>query len=467
MKLETSQKGTPATTLVGVLRSRAERQGEDLAYTFLLDGERAEAHLTYAELDRRARGLAATLAREGIGDGARVLLLYPPGLDYIAAFFGCLYAGAVAVPAYPPRSRRPSARLQSIQESAGAKAVLATASVLSALDRQLSRRPGVLWQAAEGAEMERGAEEWRDPQVGEEALAFLQYTSGSTAAPKGVMLRHANLLANLEQIRLSFAQTAAERTVIWLPPYHDMGLIGGILTPLYTGNPAILLSPVSFLQRPLRWLQAISRYRGTTSGGPNFAYDLCVEKIAAKDREELDLSSWTLAFNGAEPVRAATLERFAAAFAPCGFRPEAFLPCYGLAEGTLLAATVQRGAGATVGAFATAELEQHRAVRRRQRRQPGPSVGRVLVGSGAAPAGARLLVVDPESRRALRAGRGGGDLDRRPGRGRRLLGPAGGDRGDLRGAHGGRRRPLAAHRRPRLPRRTTAASCSSPAGSRT
>jgi amino acid adenylation domain-containing protein len=393
VNLETSQQGTPATTLVEVLRRRAERHGEDLAYTFLLDGERTEAHLTFAELDRRARGLAATLAREGIGGGARVLLLYPPGLDYIAAFFGCLYAGAVAVPAYPPRSRRPSARLQSIQESAGARAVLSTASVLAGLDRQLARRPGVLWQAAEGAEMERGAEEWREPEVSGESLAFLQYTSGSTSTPKGVMLRHANLLANLEQIRVSFAQTPADRTVIWLPPYHDMGLIGGILTPLYTGNTAVLLSPVSFLQRPLRWLQAISRHRGTTSGGPNFAYDLCVEKIAAKDREELDLSSWTLAFNGAEPVRAATLERFAAAFAPCGFRPEAFLPCYGLAEGTLLAATVRRGAGATAGAFAVAELERHRGVPV----ELDAADARVLVGSGRAPEGARLMVVDPES----------------------------------------------------------------------
>ena len=383
------QEGT--ATLVEVLRSRAERQGDDRAYTFLLDGETAEAHLTYGELDRRARGLAATLAREGIGDGARVLLLYPPGLDYVAAFFGCLYAGAVAVPAYPPRSRRPSARLQSIQESAGAKAVLSTAAVLAGLERQLPRRPGVLWQAAEGAEMERGAEEWRDRQVGEEALAFLQYTSGSTAAPKGVMLRHSNLLANLEQIRLSFAQTPAERTVIWLPPYHDMGLIGGILTPLYVGNPAILLSPVAFLQRPLRWLQAISRHRGTTSGGPNFAYDLCVEKIGPEEREKLDLSSWTLAFNGAEPVRAATLERFAAAFAPCGFRREAFLPCYGLAEGTLLAATVRRGAGATARAFAANELEHHRAV------ESGEGDARTLVGCGTPPEGARLRVVDPQS----------------------------------------------------------------------
>ena len=388
-----SREAGTGTTLVEVLRRRAERQGEGLAYTFLLDGETAEAHLTYAELDRRARGLAAMLAREGIGAGDRVLLLYPPGLDYIAAFFGCLYAGAVAVPAYPPRSRRPSARLQSIQESAGAKAVLATGAVLSGLDRQLPRRPGILWQAAEGAEMETGAEDWRDRQVGEEALAFLQYTSGSTAAPKGVMLRHANLLANLEQIRLAFAQTPAERTVIWLPPYHDMGLIGGILTPLHSGNTAVLLSPVSFLQRPLRWLQAISRYRGTTSGGPNFAYDLCAERIGAEERETLDLSSWTLAFNGAEPVRAATLERFAAAFAPCGFRPEAFLPCYGLAEGTLLAACGRRGAGARATAFAAAELERHRAVAV----PPQEQEARALVDCGAAPARARLQVVDPES----------------------------------------------------------------------
>jgi amino acid adenylation domain-containing protein len=383
-----------------VLRERAERKGEDLAYTFLLDGETAEDHLTYAELDRRARGLAATLLREGIGDGARVLLLYPPGLDYVTAFFGCLYAGAVAVPAYPPRSRRPSARLQSIQESAGAKAVLSTETVLSGLDRQLPRRPGVLWQAAEGTGLERGAEEWRDPRVGEEALAFFQYTSGSTSAPKGVMLRHSNLLANLEQIRLSFAQTSEERTVIWLPPYHDMGLIGGILTPLYVGNPAILLSPVAFLQKPLRWLQAISRYRGTTSGGPNFAYDLCVERIGEEDRRSLDLSSWTLAFNGAEPVRAATLRRFARTFAECGFRPEAFLPCYGLAEGTLLAAVGRRGAGASARVFSAEELEQHRAV------PAGPDTKdtRTLVACGKAPVGARLLVADPETGAPLALG---------------------------------------------------------------
>jgi len=400
MSRETSTRGARGATLVDLLRSRAERQGEDSAYTFLLDGETAEAHLTYAALDRRARGLAATLAREGVGVGDRVLLLYPPGLDYIAAFFGCLYAGAVAVPAYPPRSRRPSARLQAIQESAGAKAVLSTSAVLAHLDRQLARRPGVVWLAAEGAELEQGAAEWRDLEVGEEALAFLQYTSGSTAAPKGVMLRHANLLANLEQIRLAFAQTPAERTVIWLPPYHDMGLIGGILTPLYVGNPAILLSPVSFLQRPLRWLQAISRHRGTTSGGPNFAYDLCVEKIGPEEREKLDLSSWTLAFNGAEPVRAESLERFAAAFAPCGFRKEAFLPCYGLAEGTLLAATVRRGAGAAARAFDAGELERHRAVAA----EPGAPDARTLTGCGTAPEGARLLVADPESGAPLAPG---------------------------------------------------------------
>jgi len=207
MSRETSDEA--AATLVEVLRHQAESHGGDLAYTFLTDGEATEDNITYAELDRRARGLAATLTRMGVGGGERALLLYPPGLDYIAAFFGCLYAGAVAVPAYPPRSRRPSARLEAIQESAGAKAVLSTEAVLAGLDKQMPRGPGVVWWAAEGSALEKGAEEWVDPGVSGEALAFLQYTSGSTAAPKGVMLRHANLLANLEQIRLSFAQSAA------------------------------------------------------------------------------------------------------------------------------------------------------------------------------------------------------------------------------------------------------------------
>ena len=205
------------------------------------------------------------------------------------------------------------------------------------------------------------AETWTKPGIDADTLAFLQYTSGSTQAPRGVMVSHGNLLHNSALIHRAFGYDADTRGMVWLPPYHDMGLIGGLLQPIYGGFPALLMSPVAFIQRPIRWLQAISRFRATASGGPNFAYDLCVQRTTPEQRAELDLSSWKLAFNGSEPVRHDTLERFAEAFAPCGFRPEAFFPCYGLAEATLL---VSGGNGAastpTVRWFSGRALEQNR-----------------------------------------------------------------------------------------------------------
>ena len=347
------------STLVELLRQRASQQPERPGYCFLLDGDGTEAQLTYAELDRRARALGVALQRLG-ATGERALLLYPPGLDYIAAFFGCLYAGTVAVPAYPPRPNRPSPRLRAILENALPRVILTTSALRAKLERLLPVPAGTAWLATDdperpatnAADLAARAEEWLDPGIGPSTLAFLQYTSGSTAAPKGVMLSHANLLHNLELIRACFAQTERERTVLWLPPYHDMGLIGGILEPLYAGYPVTLLSPLTFLQQPVRWLRAISNTRATTSGGPNFAYDLCVQKVSAEQRLELDLSSWSLAFNGAEPIRPDTLERFAAAFSSCGFRREAFFPCYGLAEATLLVSAGRRLEGPDVRSFA-------------------------------------------------------------------------------------------------------------------
>src|SRR6185436_4203388 len=277
-------------------------------------------------------------------------------------FFGCLYGGMVAVPAYPPRPNRPSPRVRSILEDAAPRVILTTSALLPKLAGKLPVPAGTEWLATDGPDQTLLAEDWRDPGAGPSSLAFLQYTSGSTAAPKGVMLSHANLLHNLELIRVCFAQTEREQTVLWLPPYHDMGLIGGILEPLHAGYPVTLLSPLAFLQQPVRWLRAISDHRATTSGGPNFAYDLCVQKVTAEQRRELDLSSWSLAFNGAEPIRPDTLERFAAAFAPCGFRREAFFPCYGLAEATLLVSAGRRLDGPAVRSFAAGELERHRAL---------------------------------------------------------------------------------------------------------
>jgi amino acid adenylation domain-containing protein len=327
-------------TLVALLRGRAAEQPDTLAYRFLLDGESAEARLTYAELDSAARSIAVRLADAG-GRHERALLLYPPGLDYITAFFGCLYAGTVAVPAYPPNPSRLADgldRLRGIADDARPAVTLTTSAGLAAVAALAAGGSGP-WPGAQLATDEipaTDADSWRPPALDGDSVAFIQYTSGSTTTPRGVVLSHANLLHNSGQIHRFFGNSPDSRAVAWLPPYHDMGLIGGILQPLYGGFPITLMSPTAFLERPLRWLAAISRYGATASGGPNFAYDLCVRKTSPQDRAGLDLGSWRVAFNGAEPIRMRTLELFAAAFAPYGFRREAFLPCYGLAEATLI-----------------------------------------------------------------------------------------------------------------------------------
>src|ERR1041384_1559502 len=345
-------------TLVELLRRRLPDQFNRTAYTFLVDGETEEVTLTYGALDVKARAIAARLQRLA-AVGERVLLLYPPDLEYIAAFFGCLYAGAVAVPVFAPRANRSLSRLQAIAADAEAKVVLTTSAVFSRIEpflAQVSELQAMHWLVTDNID-EETAQEWKEPFIDGDTLAFIQYTSGSTALPKGVMVSHANILHNERMIQSAFRQTEQSVILSWLPLYHDMGLIGGVLQPLYVGAHCILMSPVSFLQKPLRWLQAISRYRATTSGGPNFAYDMCVQKIDPARRTELDLSNWRVAFNGSEPVRAETLKQFAAAFEPCGFRPEAFFPCYGLAEATLFVSGNPKPA---VKKFAAESLAKHR-----------------------------------------------------------------------------------------------------------
>lgn len=327
-------------SLVQLLCRRAQEHPDAIAYTFLLDGEQETAVLTYAGLEQRVRAVAAHLQALGLS-GERALLIYQPGLDYVIGFLGCLYAGVTAVPAYPPdpfRMERTFPRFLAIANDARPAALLMTSEILDLAGDifdeylELQRLHRVATNNVPGAL----AEAWQDPNVTAEALAFLQYTSGSTAEPKGVMVTHSNLLHNLKLIRDAFDVQPDSVGVIWLPPYHDMGLIGGILEPLYAGLSVVLMSPLDFLQRPFRWLSALSQYKATISGGPNFAYDLCVRKITEAQKASLDLSHWRVAFNGAEPVRKETLNRFAAAFASCGFRKEAFYPCYGLAEATLI-----------------------------------------------------------------------------------------------------------------------------------
>ncbi len=324
-------------TLVELLTHRAACQPDDRAFTFLVDGESEEIHLSYHELDRQARAIAAWLQSRDLA-GQRALLLYPPGLDFIAAFFGCLYAGVVAVPLYPPRRNRSIERIEVVAADADARVALTVDRVLSQIEPLAADSPTLgkmAWLAT--TDMPEAMEsQWRRPELSASTLAFLQYTSGSTGTPKGVMLSHGNLIHNSALIATAFEHTRSNSGVFWLPAYHDMGLIGGILQPLYVGRPNVLMSPMNFLMKPYRWLSAISRYGASTSGGPNFAYDLCVRKITPEQRKSLDLSSWRVAFNGAEPVRAETLQAFRETFAPCGFRPEAFYPCYGLAEATLM-----------------------------------------------------------------------------------------------------------------------------------
>ncbi len=361
-------------------------------YTFLREGGEA-TRLPAGDLDRRARGIAAALG-ELCAPGDRALLLFPPGLDFIAAFFGCLYAGVIAVPAYPPHPRRGHERLRAIAGSSRPAVVLTAAESLPAVESAAVHAPEIAavrrlvcdslpeidpWEGAPGFE------------PAPETPAFLQYTSGSTGTPKGVIVTHGNLAHNEEMIRQAFGQGRDSVVVGWLPLYHDMGLIGNVLQPLWTGGSCVLMSPVAFLQRPRRWLEAIGRYGGTTSGGPNFAYELCVEKISPAEREGLDLSTWRLAFNGAEPVRAATLSRFAEAFAPHGFRREAFYPCYGLAEATLFVAGPLPGKLAAGSAFDAEALAADQA-RPAANGDPG---ARLLVGCGMAWGDQRLAVVDP------------------------------------------------------------------------
>jgi non-ribosomal peptide synthetase component F/aryl carrier-like protein len=384
------------STVVELLRWRATHQPNRHAYTFLVNGEMEGVRLSYGELDQQARAIACQLQRLG-ATGERVLLLYPPGLEFIAAFFGCLYARAVAVPAYPARANRSISRIQAMVADAQATMVLTTTSVFSDLEQlfaQTSELKALRWLKSDQVTRDLG-ELWQAPVVRGDSLAYLQYTSGSTSTPKGVMVSHENVLHNSEFIKQASELTSDSVSVSWLPHFHDMGLIDGIIQPLYTGFPSFLMPPVSFLQQPIRWLQAISRYRATHCGGPNFAYELCLRKITPEQRETLDMSSWCNAYNGAEPVRQATLERFVAFFKPCGFRASFLYPCYGLAEATLVVSGGLAGDKPVYCEVQADILEQNRVV---EVSRTAENV-RQLVGCGRSWLDTKIVIADPESLR--------------------------------------------------------------------
>jgi acyl-CoA synthetase (AMP-forming)/AMP-acid ligase II len=383
--------------LVDVLIRRAEETNAQLAYRFLADGESEEICLTYGELATRTRQVAATLQAAGC-EGERAMLVYQPGIDYVVGFLGCLLAGVTAVPAYPPdpfRMERTFPRFQAIVADSRPAAILSTSNILDLAGDIFDAFPefaGIARFATDALPIDP-ATSWRRTEITADTLAFLQYTSGSTADPKGVMLTHGNLMANLELIRHGFAMDETSVGLIWLPPYHDMGLIGGILGPLYIGRPCTLMSPLDFLQRPVRWLNALSKYGGTVSGGPNFAYDLVARKVTPQQKANLDLSKWRVAFNGAEPVRKETIERFSAAFAECGFRKEAFYTCYGLAEATLIVTGGTALTSPVYTSVSATELGRGRAVRVEE----GAGDAQPLVGCGKSLLDQIVAIADPET----------------------------------------------------------------------
>jgi amino acid adenylation domain-containing protein len=391
-------------TLMELLQWRAQEDSSSgSGYVYLDDKNGEEKKITYAELDRRARAVACRL-REASAAGERALLLYPPGLDFLVGFFGCMYAGIVAVPAYPPSPARRNRslprldRLQTIITDAQATVALTTSPVMSLIETLFVHSPSLKklnWFATDAISAE-GDDDWSPADMRADSLAFIQYTSGSTGTPRGVMLTHANLLHNARTVCRALEHTSQDLYVSWLPTFHDMGFMAGVLQPALAGISVILMSPLSFLQRPVRWLEAISRFKGTTSGGPNFAYDLCVRKVTDEERARLDLTSWSVAFNGAESIRSETLERFAAAFEPCGFRREALYPCYGLAEATLIVTGGQRDRSFVTKTVKAASLEDGRI----ETASADDESCRTLVSCGRVLGDQRVVIADPQSLKA-------------------------------------------------------------------
>jgi acyl transferase domain-containing protein/acyl-CoA synthetase (AMP-forming)/AMP-acid ligase II/SAM-dependent methyltransferase/acyl carrier protein len=382
--------------LIDLLRKRAG-QGGDHGFRYLAGRDDREERLSLVDLDRRSRAVASLLVDRGLR-GERAMLCYPPGVEFLVGLFGSLYAGMVAVPAYPPRSHKPDARLAGIASSCRPGVILAPASLVDECDGFAELNPslgGVPWLATDSVPDDR-ADTWAAPQVGGDDLAILQYTSGSTGDPKGVMLSHACVLHNVRAIARSMDLRRDNVGVCWLPAFHDMGLIGNLLGTVYFPGTLTLLSPLTMMQDPFRWLDAVSRTKADISGGPCFAYDLCVKRISDEQRSRLDLSHWRVAYTGAEPISSRILEAFTRRFAECGFRAESLYPCYGLAESALMVTGVESGSGVRVVAFDADALAAGRGV--------PDADGREMVGCGRPAMDLEVRIVDAETCRLLPSG---------------------------------------------------------------
>lgn len=375
-------------TILTAISNHLQKQADHIAYTFLkADSERQTR--TYQQLDHRARQIAKGLLQYA-RPGDRALMAYPAGLDFIEAFLGCLYAGIIAVPVYPPKKNRNSDRVLAIANHCKPRLLLCSGETRSNVDGDFA--------ATVSGSRVIATDELEDshnhplPLWSADHLAFLQYTSGSTAAPKGVMVSHGNIVANERLIQKSFGFSAQSIAVSWLPMFHDMGLIGGILAPLFAGFPSVLMAPNVFLREPVKWLQAVTEFRATTTGAPNFAYDVCVKKISKEQKASLDLSTLQVAYNGAEPVRAETLRSFARAFRECGFNASAFFPCYGMAETTLIVSGGPPLAETHILRLDSEALEDHRILEKHN-----DLVGRQCVSCGQITPEMQIRIVHPET----------------------------------------------------------------------
>jgi acyl-CoA synthetase (AMP-forming)/AMP-acid ligase II len=377
---------------VDLLLLRATHSGEKTAYTFLENGEDVSESINYRAFGERVLSLAAAL-QQRFSHGDRVLLFYPSCIDYMVALFACLCAGIVAVPLFPPRGNKRDLRLEAVARDCKPLAALTSSKQLLQMRAALAVSPDLALLEILCTETVSRAEAsaWRHPDVNSGTIAFLQYTSGSTGLPKGVMVSHGNLIQNQKMIRAGFRSDPDADYVTWLPIYHDMGLVGNMLHSFWLGSGCVFMAPAAFLQRPIRWLEAISRFRARISGGPNFAYELCADRISEAQRQALDLSTWQIAFNGAEPVRHATLERFAKMFSLQGFSINSFYPCYGMAETTLI---VSGGVPSDPPAYKWVDKAH---LTRGQIVDDAPE-GQALVGCGRSLPGQTLRIVDPVTR---------------------------------------------------------------------
>jgi acyl-CoA synthetase (AMP-forming)/AMP-acid ligase II/3-oxoacyl-(acyl-carrier-protein) synthase/acyl carrier protein len=385
-------------SLVDVVRAHSERIPDIRAFTFLKNGETEDGVLTFSSIDERARRIAAWL-QSNFTQGDRVVLLFPSGLDFIVTFLGCMYAGAIPIPVNLSRRQQGIEKLSLIAANSGAKLIMTNQSSFEELSSRfcksaILRDLDLMSIEAVLASPSAQTSLWQPPELDLSSIAFIQYTSGSTGEPKGIAITHGNLLANQKMITEAFEHDANTVFVGWLPLHHDMGLVGNVLNPLYIGVRCILMSPVAFTQQPVRWLKAIAKYRATTSGGPDFAYDFCVQRISEDQMQGLDLRSWRLAFNGAEPIRADTLRRFSEKFASVGFSRKAFYPCYGMAEATLFISGGVAGAGPNCKDVSARALETGQIV---VEAAADAHPSRTLVSCGFGHGDESIVIVDPSN----------------------------------------------------------------------